>query len=103
MDGRLAPRRLAASPTAAGSLLGDEGVTCRGEAVAVVEDVAAHLRQLLDAVGLQGAAQLIGGQRLSLGIEQLGIVGAASEPGGIGHHSSVEPGWRTGEHPVGQP
>ena len=43
----------------AGALLGDERAARRGEAVAVVEDVVAHLGQLPHAIGLQRPAPLV--------------------------------------------
>ena len=67
-------RSLRSSGPGGRSPLGDERRAGGGEAVAVVEDVAAHLGELPDAVGLERLAPLVGRPRCRLRVEQAALV-----------------------------
>src|SRR6478735_2870542 len=84
-----------------GLLLGDEGVAGGGEAVAVVEDVPAHLRQLLDPVGHERLAAFVLGATGLLAGEPLAMA-RAGEPAGVVEHSHVELVGSAGDDLVGE-
>ena len=86
-----------------GLLLGDEGMAGGREAVAIVEDVTAHLGELLGAVGVERFALLVGGPCRPLLIEQPLVIATPRQLSGVVEHPLVEGGRWTGQHRVDEP
>ncbi len=73
-----------------GLLLGDEGMAGGREAVAIVEDVTAHLGELLGAVGVERFALLVGGPCRPLLVEQPLVIATPRQLSGVVEHPLVE-------------
>ena len=70
--------------------LGDEGLPGVGEATAVVEDVAAHLGELLGPVGIERLARLVGAAGGPFALEQLPVIDPPRESHGLVQDGALE-------------
>ena len=85
-----------------GGELVEERLARGGEAVAVVEDVRAHLGQLLATIDVQRLALFVGGAAVAFGVEQDGVVVGGREAVGLPFDDPLEGGGVAGEGAVDQ-